>query len=65
MATRLSKEHKLEPKAKLFIVEAIREVLEDPDFGLELTAQAKKRLREAFDASKRRVSLSEIRRKYY
>lgn len=55
---------KLETKTKTFIVEAIKEVLEDSDFGLELTEKAKKRLLGSMKSPKKRISLSEIKKKY-
>lgn len=65
MVTNIIKERGLEPKTKAFIVEAIKEVLEDSDFGLELSEKAKGRLREASRAPKKLIPLSEIRKRYY
>jgi len=64
MATGL-KEKKLAPVTRAFIAGAVRDVLEDPDFGLELTASAKKRLKEACKDAKKQMPLSEIRKRYY
>lgn len=57
------KEQQLEMKTKAFIAETVREILEDPDFGLELSESVEKRLSRS-RLSKKRVSLSEIKRKY-
>lgn len=59
------KENIITPHTKAFIVEIVRDVLEDPDFGLELTAGAKKRLKGALKSAKKRMPLSEIKKRYY
>lgn len=66
MPTKIAQEtsRELAPQAKAFIAQAIRDIMSDPDFGLELTSGAKKRLARA-RASKRRVSLAEIKERYY
>jgi len=64
MTTKVLGERKLEPRAKALVAEAVREVLEDPDFGFELTARAKRRLNEALRARGRGVPLAEIMAKY-
>ena len=47
------------------IAQAMQDVLSDPDFKLELTALAKKRLlKEQTDKSKR-VSFAEIKKRHY
>jgi len=51
-------------EAKVFISQAVRDVLEDPDFNLELSEEAKKRLRRVSVARKGNVSLADIKRKY-
>lgn len=56
---------KLTGEIKLFIVRAIEEVLSDPDFGLELTERAKRRLRQAAGSKRKNISFSEIKKKYY
>ena len=50
---------------KSFVVQAIEEVLSDPDFGLELSEKAKKRLGYARISKKKNIPFSEIKRKYY
>ena len=56
---------KLEISTKAFIVEAVRDIISDPDFGLKLTKEAERRLRQA-QTSKGKISfLSEIKKKYY
>ena len=54
---------RLEPGLKIYVASIVREVLEDPDFGLELSAQAKKRLRLVKKTAKS-VSFPEIKKKY-
>ena len=45
------------------VVRVLREMLSDPDFGLELTDYAKKRIKQSL-SSKKTVSLDEILKKY-
>jgi len=56
---------KLNKEVKTFIVQAVHEVLNDPDFGLELTAQAKKKLRQVSASGQKTVLFSEIKKKHY
>ena len=55
----------LNKEVKTFIVQAVNEVLNDPDFGLELSEKAKKRLSQASISKQKTVSFSEIKKKYY
>ena len=55
----------LTKEVKTFIIQAVNEVLNDPDFGLELSEKAKKRLRQALISKRKTISFSEIRKKYY
>lgn len=54
------------PEVKTLITRAVQEVLYDPDFGLELSEEAKKRLRKAKIRSSRQktVPFSEIKKRY-
>lgn len=65
MATKTLKRQLANPEIKSFIVRAVQEILADPDFGLELTAKAKKRLKLASKPIKKTISISEIKKKYY
>ena len=56
---------KLNPTIKVFILRALQEVLNDPDFGLELTERAKKRLRQASGTRQKTIPFSEVKKKYY
>lgn len=56
---------KLIVEIKSFIVRAIEEVLNDPDFGLELTERAKRRLRQATGSKRKNIPFSEIKKSYY
>lgn len=47
------------------VVKALRDILEDPDFGLELTEYAKKRIRQAQKSKGKGIPLPKIKRKYY
>lgn len=47
------------------VLVVLREVIDDPDFGLELTEKAKKRLRKAKSSKRKGVSFSEIKKRYY
>ena len=57
-------EQTVEPITRTFIVEAIRDIMSDPDFGLELTEQAKHRLKLAKTSKKKNKPLSQIKREY-
>ena len=52
------------PEVKTLITRAVQEVLYDPDFGLELSERAKKRLSEARTSKQKSIPFSEIKRKY-
>ena len=56
---------KLNKEVKTFIIQAIYEILNDPDFGLELSEKAKKRLRQSLISKQKTISLPEIKKKYY
>lgn len=47
------------------IVMVLREIIDDPDFGLEFTEKAKKRLRRALSFKQKGIPFSEIKKKYY
>ena len=50
---------------RLLIMQAVQEILSDPDFGLRLTDEAKTRLRKASRSKTARViPFAEIKRKY-
>ena len=55
----------LTKEVKTFIIQTVNEVLNDPDFGLELSEEAKKRLHQASISKRKTISFSEIRKKYY
>lgn len=56
---------KLNREVKTFIVQAVNEILNDPDFGLRLTTNAKKRLRSITSAGQKIIPFQDIKRKYY
>jgi hypothetical protein len=55
----------IEPGLKVFIAHSVREILDDPDYGLELREDFKKKLRTAQTSKGRGTSISEIRKRYY
>lgn len=46
------------------IIQAVEEVLSDPDFGLELTVKAKRKLRVARKQNGAAIPFSQIKNKY-
>ena len=56
---------KVEPNTKAFIVQAIQDIISDPDFGLEFTEGAIRRLKQASAKRIKTIPLSEIKKKYY
>lgn len=60
-----TKELHITPALRAAIAESVQEILNDPDFGLELTPAAKKRLRTAMKDNRRGKSLAQVRAKYY
>ena len=53
-----------ERKVRALVISVIGELLNDPDFGLELSDRAKKRLRARASSRQKNVSLTEIKEKY-
>lgn len=51
-------------KLRLFVAESVREVLDDPDFGLELRGDFKRNLAKRLASGGKRISLSEMMKKY-
>lgn len=49
---------------KVAIAEVVREILDDPDFGLELTDEAKRRLRRSMKDRRPGIPFEEIKRRY-
>jgi hypothetical protein len=64
MAIKTARKQVLSVQEKAFMAEAIQEILDDPDFGLELTESAKKVLRERSQSISKTISADEIKRKY-
>jgi hypothetical protein len=52
---------KATPAVRSIIVQAVQEVLGDPDFGLELSARAKRRLQQERTRKQKTVPFSEIK----
>jgi len=55
----------LKREVKSLIVQAVQDVLGDPDFGLELSAEARKRLHKEERDKARPIPFSEIKNKHY
>ena len=64
MNSAIAKKNKLSSATQNLIVRAVHEVLSDPDFGLELTDRAKRRLLLTKEFKGKGVSFSEIKKKY-
>lgn len=64
MSTISLKSKSVEPRLRAYIAESVREVLDDPDFGLELSATAKRRLKQAQTSSAKGISLETILKRY-
>lgn len=54
-----------EKSLRALVAEAAQEVLHDPDFGLELSVDAKKRLTRARSFRGKTVSLADIKKKHF
>jgi len=55
---------KVSAQMRACVAESVHEVLSDPDFGLELTEEAKRRLRAARKTSRRSyISLATLRKR--
>lgn len=59
-----TKKKDIEPKLRAYIAESVREVLDDPDFGLEFSTTAKCRLKEAQTSSAKGISLETLLKRY-
>lgn len=55
---------KLKYEMKSLVIQTISEILNDPDFGFELSRRAKKRLVQASGRKQKNLSLAAIRQKY-
>lgn len=65
MATKELQKKDFGPKFRALVVEAVQEVLSDPDFGLELRPEFKKRLLASYRNNRQRgISLAEVKRRY-
>ena len=64
MSVKEFQKRSVSPALRAVIADSIQEILGDPDFGLELTAYAKRRLRATLKDTRRGKTISEIRVKY-
>lgn len=58
------KSKNIEPRLRAYIAESVREMLDDPDFGLELSATAKRRLKKAQASSAKGIPLTTLLKRY-
>ena len=65
MTTAAQRHDTIKPELKAFIAHSIREILDDPDYGLELKESFKKRLRSTQKSNGKGIPFSEVRKKYY
>ena len=54
---------KITTATRVYLAQVVQDVLADPDFGRNLTDEAKKRL-DTSGSSRKTVSLAEIRKRY-
>jgi hypothetical protein len=64
MNTQTKTKDKLSSTMRASIAEAVRDILEDPDFGLSLRDEVKQRLQKTAKSRQKGISLFEIKRKY-
>ena len=55
----------INPDLKAFIATSIKEVLDDPDFGLELSEATKRRLRATKTKKQKWISHTNLKKKLY
>lgn len=58
------RKQKLNGQLRLYISQAVAEIINDPDYGLELSEKTKARLQRARKQDNKTVSLEEIKKKY-
>ena len=64
MSVKELQKRSVSPALRAIIADSIQEILGDSDFGPELTAYAKRKLRVTLKDTRRGKALSEIRAKY-
>ena len=64
MITKELRKKTLGPELRALVAETVHEVLNDPDFGMELTTSARKKLLASMDKKQKMVPWEEVRRKY-
>ena len=64
MNTAFAKSRKVELQLRAYIAESVREVLDDPDFGLELSAATKRRLKKIQTQPEKYIPLATVLKKY-
>ena len=57
-------ESKLNSLVRKQVISILRELLDDPDFGLELTEYTKEKLRHSISSKRKGISLEKLKRKY-
>ncbi|MDO8553102.1 MAG: hypothetical protein Q7S01_06315 [bacterium] len=64
MSVKELQKRNIDPALRAVIADSIQEILGDPDFGLELTTSAKRKLKVAIKDTRKGKTLAEIRAKY-
>ena len=65
MATTLIKEKEIQNLVRKTVIESLQEILNDPDYGLEITKNLQSRLKKySKNPSKKLISLNEIKERY-
>ena len=55
---------KLSPEIRTLVMLAVKGTLEDPDFGLELSSDARKRLKKIQNTRQKTIPLEAVKEKY-
>ena len=63
MTVTMPKHRNIQLELKAFIAHSIREILDDPDFGLELSETTKRRLRAAKNKKQKWISHAELKKR--
>ena len=64
MLSTILKKKNVSIETKAVIMRAVHEILDDPDFGMELSMSAKARLHKAIASRAKRISFSAIKKAY-
>lgn len=62
--TQQPKQQKFNGQLRLYISQAITEILNDPDYGMELSEKTKERLQKIKQSPRKAISFEDIKKKY-